>query len=192
MKVRARRTLTNSWCFATGVTLLALASCTGALVTSQPLVDTDSSYYWERVINEVPVQVHGSVPGHTESELMVLLTAKPEPAMTVPTDDASGWPAVRSDEDPRRVVFFLNPLTYPLPLRICRNEATPWSGPQTGDRAQVYVVLCNGREPIAETQGTLPAIGQTDEDIKNSYATIEDSLIEAIRAIDPTLKGLGR
>ena len=45
MKVRARRTLTNSWRFTVGVTLLALASCTGALVTSQPLVDTDSSYY---------------------------------------------------------------------------------------------------------------------------------------------------
>jgi hypothetical protein len=83
--------------------------------------------------------------------------------------------------DPRRVVLFLNPTTHPLPVRICRNEVAPQSGQQTGDHARVYAVLCNGTEPVAEARGTLPATGQSDRDIKNSVAAVEESLVEAIR-----------
>jgi hypothetical protein len=51
------------------------------------------------------------------------------------------------------------------------------------------LLLCNGTEPVTATQGTLPVVGQTDADIRRSYATIQDSIIEAIRAIDQSIRG---
>jgi hypothetical protein len=184
--------LSHLWRFAGGLTLLALASCSGALVTSRPLVDSDSSYYWTRVIDEIPVQVHGSMPGHTASELTALLSGETQSGMTPTAENAGGAPGAVSDrplEGQRRVILFLNPSSRPLPVLICRNEAAPQSGPQTGNRAGVYAVLCNGTQPVTATQGTLPAIGQTDQDIRRSYSTIQDSIIEAIRAVDQSIRG---
>src|SRR5262249_55862312 len=107
------------------------------------------------------------------------------PVLTALMDDAGNRQAPGSapgtTADPRRLVLALNPLTRPLPVQICRNEVTLQSGPQTGDRAQVYAVVCNGGEPIAETQGTLPATGQSDKDVRNSVAAVQESLVDAIR-----------
>jgi hypothetical protein len=149
-------------------------------VTSQPLAHDESFNYWSRVVKELPVEVHGSLPGHPEPALTALLTEQPKPVLTALVDDAGGE-RVAGNADPRRVVLFINPSTDATPAQVCRNAAAPQSGPQTDDRARVYAVLCNGREPVAETQGTLPATGQSDGDVKKSVAAVEDSLFEALR-----------
>jgi len=147
------------------------------------LAHDESFNYWSRVVDEVPVQVHGSLPGRPEPALTALLTESPKSALValMDGDERAVGKVERPGRDPRRVVFFINPSTDPTPAQVCRNGASLLERPQNGRRAWVEAVLCDGTEAVAVAEGTLPVIGQSDSDIKNSFATVENSLVDALR-----------
>jgi hypothetical protein len=162
-----------------------LGLCSGALVTGRPLTHEESFNYWSQVINEVPVQVHGSLPGYPEPAIAALLAKYPKPALMAFVDgDVRTVASVdRSADDPRRVVLSIDPSTDMNPAQVCRGGASLQERPQNGRRARVDAVLCNGNEAVAATEGTLPVTGQSDSDIKNSIAAVKDSLVNALRPV---------
>jgi hypothetical protein len=149
------------------------------------MTDGESFNYWSEAIREVPVQVHGSLPGHPEAALMAVLAHQPKPVLTAGLDDAGARSVVSragfSPDDPRKLVIFINPRTDLTPAQTCHDGAVPQEQRQNGRRARIDAVLCSGAVAVAISEGTIPATGQSDSDILDSVAAVEDSMVQALR-----------
>ena len=167
----------------TRVALVALPLVAGACSTtisgSDKLVSTDEDA-WAAKWSSLPVEVHGAVPGAAQAAL-VQAFPRIRPSEYASLDGA----AVSGPGD--RIVLYVNASALPATTALCSAPDQFSAGEQTGRRASVTGVLCQGTVVVARADGYALSRGQSAAGLKESFGVIEDQLFDVLQpgANDP-------
>lgn len=152
--------------------LLLLAGCGTTVVSSRNLSNADPAQ-WQAAAPTLPVELHGTVPGHSETALASLFPQEPELRY------ASLGPIALPAPD-KRIVLYVNGTQLPAVSKLCSQSELFQPGPQDGHLAHVTAALCDGPAVISTVRGYALSTNQNEQGLQHSFGVIQAGLIDAL------------
>jgi len=151
---------------------LLLAGCGTAIVSSQDPSRANPDQW--RAVATLPVELHGKIPGRSESALASLFPQEPRPQY------ASLGPIPLADRG-KRVVMYVNPSALPPPADLCSQSDLFQPGRQVGHFARVTAALCDGPTVISTDRGYALSRDQTEQGLRRSFGIMRAGLVAALK-----------
>jgi hypothetical protein len=146
-----------------------LTACTSTVLDSSNVSQADPEP-WAEAWASLPVDVHGSVPGYSQTELSMLFPSYSNQELA----SLDNWvPAVGK----QRIVLYVNPITLPKLSGLCSQSDMFRPGRQKGRLAEIDAVLCDGTSVISTSTGLALSLDQSRSGIVKSFSAIEDELL---------------
>jgi uncharacterized protein YceK len=121
-------------------------------------------------IDRLPIELHGNIPGLSASDLTSRLrTAAPK--LLFASNGALPIPS-----GGRRVVIFVNASSKVASNALCDAGENFHAGTQTGPRANVSGVLCDGRTVISTVSASVVTQSRPVDGLVSSFRIIRDEL----------------
>ena len=152
--------------------VLLLAGCGTAIVSSQDPSHANPNQW--RAAAALPVELHGNIPGRSETALASLLPQEAHPKY------ASLGPIALPDKG-KRIVMYVNAALLPPTSGLCSQSDLFQAGGQVGRFAKVTAALCDGPTLITSDQGYALSKDQTAQGLQRSLGVIRAGLTAALK-----------
>jgi len=160
--------------------MLLLGACSTRIISSQALdqtepdvvdqdavVDMEPGVWWARQYS-LPVEIHGTMPGHSASETASLAQRTPPPDLKAPST-----PSIADRTG--RILMYVNPARLPEDDALCVESRHVGHTRQGGSDAGVTVALCDDTKTLAVVHGVVEA-DASQSDIKSGLGTLQSAL----------------
>jgi hypothetical protein len=147
--------------------ILLLGGCASTTVTGSSDPSGAPASAWADY-DRLPVELHGTVQGHTKAELAALFPAdhRPEYAVLGDLPPAPG----------RRMVLYVNPAQMPPQSELCSNSHAFRRGPQAGGSAFATGALCDGPKVISVASAYVLTRDQSPQGLAYNFSSVRDQL----------------
>jgi hypothetical protein len=159
--------------------LLLLSGCGTTVVSSRNLSHADAAQ-WQAEAPALPVELHGAVPGRSETALTSLF---PQASKL----QYASLGQITLPAPGKRIVLYVNGTQLPAASKLCTQGEPFQHGQQAGRLADVTAALCDGPEVISTVRGYALSMDQTKQGLQRSFGVIQAGLIDALEpgANDP-------
>ena len=163
--------------------LLTLAGCQGTLHTRW-VEQADSYDHWSPLMNTMPIEVHGAIPGTTSEETIARI-----PQGTTAEGYASRNPETIGLSARARVVVYIGGNKMPTDGGYCMGNPTLRSTPVSHDKVMVASALCDGPRLVVRSRRMVNASDLSASSMASSIRSIKSQLLyglEVSTAQQPT------
>jgi hypothetical protein len=151
--------------------LLGGCASTTILSSARDTSRTDAALWSDYA--SLPVEVHGTIPGHSRAELAAVF-----PKMDSPQYASLG--DLPLSNGGRHIVMYINPSQVPADGALCSDTADFRSGQQDGKSAYVVGALCDGDDVVTRVAARVLTAGSTPEQLTHNLDTVRIQLFYSL------------
>ena len=151
--------------------VLGGCASTTILTSSRDTTRTDASSWSDYA--SLPVQIHGTVPGHSHVALAALF-----PRSVMPQYASLG--ALPLSNGGRHIVMYLNPAQTPSDTALCSDSADFQPGAQPGKSAYVVGALCDGYDVVTRATARVLTAGSTPTQLAHNLDNVRIQLFYSL------------
>ncbi|MBE7211013.1 MAG: hypothetical protein INR65_08335 [Gluconacetobacter diazotrophicus] len=143
--------------------ILLAGGCAETTVMSSSNPSRDPARHW-RDYDQLPVEMVGTIPGHSATDLAALFPVVP-----------AGAP-----DGGRHIVFYVNADQLPPKNELCSDVDAFRPGTQHGGAADVTGALCDGHREVTRATGTVVTAEQSPRWLRRGFGVIRAQLFQAL------------
>ena len=160
------------------VPALLLVSACSTSITDYGSLQVDDTGRWSPVVDQLPVELHGTIKGRSAAELAELFPS------TIKAPRYASLGPVAVSPLPSRIVFYIDQAELPEGQALCKGGFQGQQGAREGEFAQVTAALCDGPRLVSYATGRLRA-PQEDGFLKSGFQMFDAQLVEALDRSPP-------